>query len=903
MNPTRTQAIATFLKHVGQPDLASMYSHDMECQVNVLQGDGKLKTGEYRGREYFAYTDGFTEWKAFRIPYNADTEPEYSDIPMSFDLAKHCESIGMTGWDWKNKVSRWVAFDFDAMTGHSDKHTAKLTEDQLREVEDIVSNIPWATIRSSKSGRGRHVYVLLNPVPTSNHHEHAAVARAILSQMSGLTGYDFASKVDICGGNMWIWHKQTGPEGLKLIKQGTILDSVPPNWKDHYKVVTKKSQKVLPQFVSELNSNDPENLFLEITGQRSRIPLDKEHRALINFLTETRARWWWDNDHWMLVTHTSHLMEAQHKLKLKGNFTTAAIGSNQGHDHNCFAFPMRMGAWSVRRYGEGVLESDTWERDSKGWTRCFFNKPLDLRTLSRLQQGIEHQKGGFIFNTFLEAKKVLEKLGIDTEVDANHSKCETWIRPIRGDNKLAVSITAPKDARKTDLPNWHLEKGYFTRVFTSFTTENKEGDQKENFDDLIRHLVSDSEKSSDLGWVIKADGEWREEPLAHVKAVLRAQELSPKEIEMTIGNCIQQAWKIVNRPFQPEYPGNRQWNQLGARFRYTPSVSSDGLYYPTWNKILEHLGQGINLGIQDTPWCAQVGITSGADYLRLWIASLFQHPEKPLPYLAFWSDQQNTGKSIFHEAISEILMLRGSMSAVAALKSDQGFNAELENAILCIIEEIDLSKNKGDIYNRIKDWVTSDQIPCHKKFGTPYMVKNYTHWIQCTNNQPSIPIFPGDTRITLIPVYPLKEIIPKEEMKKMLHKEAADFLKCLLMVDIPKSNDRLNLPVIETGDKKAAGEGTMNKLEEFLQKECYEIPGSIISVADFYTRLAEWLDPAELANYSKNKLGKIMPARFPKGRTTSNPNMFYGNISFSPNTPPGQRLALDGHGFLRKIKE
>ena len=141
--------------------------------------------------------------------------------------------------DWYNQVSKWVAFDFDALIGHSDKHTAKLTDEELQNVKEAAMEIPWVTIRKSTSGKGLHLYVFLDSVATCNHHEHAALGRAILGTMSGITGFDFENRVDICGGNMWVWHrKMEGTDGLELIKEGSIFRDIPKHWKDHVKVVT-----------------------------------------------------------------------------------------------------------------------------------------------------------------------------------------------------------------------------------------------------------------------------------------------------------------------------------------------------------------------------------------------------------------------------------------------------------------------------------------------------------------------------------------------------------------------------------------------------------------------------------------------------------------------------------------
>jgi hypothetical protein len=62
--------------------------------------------------------------------------------------------------------------------------------------------------------------------------------------MSSITGFDFQSKVDVCGGNMWVWHrKMVGTDGLSLIKEGTELCDIPINWQYHLRVVKKQSHK------------------------------------------------------------------------------------------------------------------------------------------------------------------------------------------------------------------------------------------------------------------------------------------------------------------------------------------------------------------------------------------------------------------------------------------------------------------------------------------------------------------------------------------------------------------------------------------------------------------------------------------------------------------------------------
>lgn len=904
MQPFKSEAISRFLKAKTHFDLAALYNKAMEVQVNVARGNGKLiQQGDFKGKEWNAWTDGEYTWKPFRIPHKANSEPEDNDSPITYSLDMHAEGIGMTGWDWVNKVSRWVAFDFDAILGHSDKHGKKLNDSELQRVQDVVRDIPFVTLRKSTSGKGLHLYVSLEPVQTANHTEHAALARSILSMMSGISGFDFASKVDVSGGNMWVWHRKMYDaegkqnEGLKLIKQGIVLSKVPANWRDHINVVNRKSRQSVPSFVQDLDVNDPDRLFAELTGQRTRITLEPAHRALIDFLSNNGCVWWWDSDSHMLVTHTAHLREAHQNMKMCGRFETISTGKDTGMDHNAFCFPLRGGGWVVRRYSLGTKEAETWEQDSAGWTRCYFNREPDLHTLARLHEGIELEKGGYRFRHAESVLKIFTALNIPIELPNFVLSREATIKPMTREGKLVISITAENSDDGGKMKGWLNEKKLWKKVFSARLHTNDDAEGQQDYDDLLRHIVSVN--MEDAGWVIKKDASWVCEPLVHVKAALTAFGRDGREIGQIVGTGVMRSWQLVNKPFQPEYPGNREWNRGAAQFAIAPTADTDDLRYPTWTRVLKHCGKGIDEAVSNHEWCKASGVTNGAEFLMLWIASMFRRPDAPSTYLAFWGNQ-DSGKSIFHEMISQILVTRGVMRADNALQSQSNFNGELESAILCVVEETDLRKDKT-AYNRIKDWVTSPEIMIRPLYATGYMSKNTTHWIQTSNEQEACPIFPGDTRITLIHVEDLKkeDLIPKEELIQMLRKEAPDFLAALLAMELPKSNDRLAVPTITTEGKLRAAARNRSLLEQFIEENVVEIPGHCVSSEAFHEQFQIWLEERDRAYWTRQRVGRELPERFPRGRLSNDQHVHYGNMTFDRDAKPG-RLYRSEKLFLKQ---
>lgn len=488
-----------------------------------------------------------------------------------------------------------------------------------------------------------------------------------------------------------------------------------------------------------------------------------------------------------------------------------------------------------------------------------------------------------------QAQKTAIMLGVNLELP-------NWVlgKPatlnIHRSGRLICEIE--KDANSPQLPGWLVKGKKFVRVFNM---NNKSANEPEamRLDDRLRQLIS--EQMTNVGWVVKTDGYWHQQSNANVKAWLKSQ--GYKEPDLVMGSSVDQCWMLVNRPFREEYPKDRQWNRDAAKLRFKPSVDRDNLQYPTWQKILNHVGESLNDAIARHQWCKSNGVRTGADYIKIWIAAMFQEPLEPLPYL-FLYGPQNSGKTVLHEAIS-CLMTRGVMRADNALTSSGSFNGELENAVLCVVEETDMRKNMT-AYNRLKDWVTSRMISVHAKTRQPFMAANATHWVHCANSHLACPIFPGDSRITMILVdnLPDGELIPKKEMLRLLETEAPDFLAEILSLELPNSNDRLSVPVITTEDKIAAEHGSKSPLDVFIEEKCFKIQGQMIKFSDFYDKFIEGLDPNLIHQWSKKRVGQEFPTHFPRGRFTGDSQHHIGNISFEQNAETKIRL-ITRDGILR----
>jgi hypothetical protein len=501
--------------------------------------------------------------------------------------------------------------------------------------------------------------------------------------------------------------------------------------------------------------------------------------------------------------------------------------------------------------------------------------------VAKSEKALEHKSGGWIFAHAEQAQKAALALGADLNLPpwALSRRCKLKEHK---DGKLLVEMPYDTMDRGDAMDGWVQEGKFWTRIF-EVKTSAPTGADLGTYDDMLRHLVTSANEN--CGWVIRSDNLWRVEPLAHVGPALGSFGLNPKDTKLVIGSCTTKPWTLVNLPFQPEYPGDRAWNRDSAQFRFFPSENIDNLSYPHWSLILNHVGHGLNLAVKNHPWCRAHGIQTGADYLKVWLASLFQKPREPLPYLFLYSMEQNTGKSIFHEAVS-MLLTCGVVRADTALTSDGSFNAELEKAVLCVVEETDLRRNK-QAYSRIKDWVTARQLPIHRKGETPYTIVNTTHWIQCSNAAQDCPIQMGDTRITMVQVPPLDptELIPKTQLLMLLEKEASDFMAALLSTEVPPSNDRLAVPVIATAEKMSAAKSNQTELERFIDEKVHRVDGKTIKFSEFFETFREALDASSVGEWTKIKVGRELPTSIPKGRNPKDGQFHIANVSWEARKP------------------
>ena len=570
---------------------------------------------------------------------------------------------------------------------------------------------------------------------------------------------------------------------------------------------------------------------------------------------------------------------------------------------NCFCFPCQGGSFKVIRFGNKAVEDPSWCKDTKGWTYCYFNRKLDLLFASKAYGGLEDDSsgGGYLFSDARVALEAVKAIGSGFAIPDELLEFPTKLKTHK-DGRVIVEVQIPKSKQanlELEKKGWYPKGNKASQVLNVLATPLEFDTEKQtldlsDIDGSIRSLLTSNYEEA--GWALfdSENNHWARRSKDNIKSALRARGYDKEKTEEALGICVDHSWILVNIPFAPELPGNRQWNVDAAQFRYqpVPYIEDNPPKHPHWDLVLEHCGQDLDESIKTNEWARKNGVRNGKEYLQCWVASMLRYPFEPLPYL-FLFGPQNSGKSILHEAISLLIAAqKGVIHAERALTSPGDFNGELANAILCVVEETDLSVSSSAVYNKIKDWVTSLTISIHAKRLQVYSQRNTTHWMQMANGRSACPVFPGDTRITMMYVpLPDKEI-PKNRLISALEDEAPQFMATLLSLRLPEPEHRLRIPVIITSNKEQAEDSNRDALEQFISEEFFYAPGQCVNFNEFFEQFQATLNRQEREYWNRRKVQQGIPQCFVVGRYSAN-KLCIGNISATkPDGAPSIKFSV-----------
>jgi hypothetical protein len=760
------QAIRGFLTSKANEFNAGLIANalDMDCpEIHVAP---RADIGEAIDGKRSRQIEGF-EIYPIRYPRDSGSEqPDWSEQRTTWPFDDYCEEIGSTGHS--KAGSLWVGFDFDSLTDHQ---TRACTPHEIEKIENAVRGLDYVEVRRSTQGVGRHLRVYLENFPTKNHTEHKALARAILGKLCHDAGFDFGPSLDCLGGNLWIWSRRAtidnrGFELLQAHQRRLIPDDV-PDWRDHIGVVQGRSRKVSAAGVDD-----------ESAASHARVKRDAEHDRIIAAIREAGYVCQYIADHDLYRCHTQSFVDVHQTLRLKGAYAINPPVTPKT-ETNCFFFLKSNGALKIIRRGSKDLHP-LWSKTTTGNPCIDYNVSLEPQTVAKLVGAVWTGKGFSCRNTKI-AREAARLLGINLPKITN--------RPINFAFKTGTVTLECERVGGENIRGW----GIFGRKFrVQFEIDAPSADH--DYDANIRHLATPNGDSA--GWAVKRDeGTWGLESVGAANAVLESVGVPKTNLNTAVGACVRTPWILVNEPFQAEFLPGRRWNRSGKKL-ILPSVG-DNYSHAHFDRIFAHIGQTLDLPVRDDLRCKERGITSGAQYLKLWAAIMFQRPKQPLPYLFLWSRRNNTGKSALHRSLS-MLMEDGAVDLYLALK--ERFNQQMAGCVLGFIEDKTLEKRE---YQKIKGWVDAPTVTIREMNRNAYTLPNYGKMIHSANDLRALYLEQFDERVVVNQVLPLDVDIPWDrELSPILRREAPDFLASLLKMELPAPCGRLYLPVIMTESKK-----------------------------------------------------------------------------------------------------
>ena len=187
----------------------------------------------------------------------------------------------------------------------------------------------------------------------------------------------------------------------------------------------------------------------------------------------------------------------------------------------------------------------------------------------------------------------------------------------------------------------------------------------------------------------------------------------------------------------------------------------------------EYLRHADQLTPTDTipPICDRVitSVTGGdqasKDYFMNWLACLFQKRSK-LGTAWVFHGTTGTGKGILLTRILQPLLNHDHVPQWTSQHVEENFNAALESSVLLWLDEfhVDSSRQARSLMDKLKAYVTEDQMAIRAMRSNTYMVPSYLNLIIATNHPDPLALDTNDRRFNVAPPQERSLVITRAEI-------------------------------------------------------------------------------------------------------------------------------------------
>jgi len=132
------------------------------------------------------------------------------------------------------------------------------------------------------------------------------------------------------------------------------------------------------------------------------------------------------------------------------------------------------------------------------------------------------------------------------------------------------------------------------------------------------------------------------------------------------------------------------------------------------------------------------------------MAYIVQFPGRKIRWAALIQGVEGAGKTYFAKVMKAVLGER-HVKTVDGTTVTSGWNEWTFGYQMVAIEEVRVAgTNRFDIMNRLKPWITNDDIPINEKFQNNREVQNITNYMLFSNHHDCLTLTPGDRRYFVI---------------------------------------------------------------------------------------------------------------------------------------------------------
>ncbi|NLE56102.1 MAG: hypothetical protein GX617_14295 [Lentisphaerae bacterium] len=804
----------------------------------------------YETTQFHTFFEGLEEWQkplvfpqieaqTFRPGKRAGCRIPSEKPFYAHDVADY----GASGLDMECQCTRYATAEQDI--GHSSNPITVETRDQI---EALIHDVqpPGLIYSSSGGGKGRHFRIFLtDPLPaqgvtyTERRHNNRVNAMRVLTYLDDeylhcqkRLGYSLASTIEAKG--CILNFAKRSEEGQRLIYRSEETLNVPRDY--------------------PLSPDFPQAKGTKVWDKSKPLQVEQYPLWVCRLLDRLQ-------DHCEVVTCPTSGFISLHLGGLAALWRDWQFQTAEFVTDSAFTDPSTPQAWGlvtedgqlmVGPYGDTVESGPIWNQSERGGCYTFVGRLPSLPTVAAMIEGKKTPKG-FVFKGE-QRLSTLKTYGLEPELAEDD---EPLIAISKEDGVLFRQPGKRKNGRSVNYGGemkgeWLFERGSWEQFVESDVAE-----QDASLDDKMRrskilYIIDENE----------ADGVWIRDNKASQCAGIKAW---IKHRGETTCNMVQSEFKVdagvarsiiqdvesdfvyrENKPLMPVFlPPNGRFprdriNVSPVQFVALPKQGQT----PFFDLNCARWGEFLTPYVEDSPGCKQLGIASGAQYMRHLFLEMF-HPveeRRQLPIVQFFGPH-NGGKSSYHKAASAFLRHGdGVVNLRHILKAkDNGgteFNSELVGSILAYSDERDNSHD--NIRDRLKEMATSERLDSRRMrtdvrkvdatFSLFLAYNNLCHGVHEVGDRRSI--------ITYIDSLDKDQIVPPHKFRSLLRSEASAFIHEALNYQPLDSHFSLVLPVLFTGFKAAGWEA--------LTADMKPVKGRAMELHNLYL-LAQHID----ANYAK----------------------------------------------------